>query len=73
MSNGTDVPQWAQDWTGDWHDLLPHVTDLEYDLDMADNVFASRHEAFITGLSIGEDLERSRGAVNRDGAGATQR
>jgi len=60
MGNGARIQQWAQDWDGDWRDLVPHINEIGNDADVADHLFASRQEAFNIGIAVGStrrDLE----------------
>jgi excisionase family DNA binding protein len=44
----------VDEWSGDPNDLVGREDRLLYDADSCDRTFASKHEAFCTGFSLGE-------------------
>jgi hypothetical protein len=49
---------WMKEWSGDPDDLIGREDHLLVDAHLCDLTFASKHEAFFTGFSLGERSQK---------------
>ena len=66
MGDDHDIRGVVDGWEGDTSELEPHIEIIRNDLEIDDRLFASKHEAFEAGFSLGQQEAPESMAPDRD-------